>query len=69
LALFGAGLWQRTRVAKVAAQQGTVEHVMGEQELASRIDDLSTKRLLPLEMVSAASPETRSRRTRRRSSS
>ena len=58
LALFGGGLWQRTRVARVASQQGTVEHVMGEQELASRIDDLSTKRLLPLEMVSAASPET-----------
>jgi hypothetical protein len=58
LALFGGGLWQKTRVARIASQQGTVEHVMGEQELASRIDDLSTKRLLPLEMVSVASPET-----------
>jgi hypothetical protein len=58
LALFGGGLWQKTRVTRVASQQGTVEHVMGEQELASRIDDLSTKRLLPLEMVSAVSPET-----------
>jgi hypothetical protein len=58
LALFGGGLWQKTRIARIAAQQGTVEHVMGEQELASRIDDLSTKRLLPLEMLSEASPET-----------
>lgn len=56
-ALFGAGFWQKARLAKVAAQKPTVQHVMGEQELAGRIDDLSTKRLLPLEMISAASPE------------
>ncbi|HEY5227919.1 MAG TPA: hypothetical protein VIJ19_05225, partial [Opitutaceae bacterium] len=58
LALLGGGLWQKTRLTRIAAQRGTVEHVMGEQELASRIDDLSTKRLLPLEMISIASPET-----------
>jgi hypothetical protein len=57
VALFGAGLWEKTRLAKVAAQKPTVAHIMGEQELASRIDDLSTKRLLPLEMISAAAPE------------
>jgi hypothetical protein len=56
-ALFGAGLWQTTRNAKVAAQKPTVSHIMEEQDLAGRIDDLSTKRLLPLEMISAASPE------------
>ncbi len=56
-ALFGAGLWQKTRNARVAAQKPTVAHIMEEQDLAGRIDDLSTKRLLPLEMISAASPE------------
>ncbi len=56
-ALLGAGFWQKARLAKVAAQKPTVQHVMAEQELAGRIDDLSTKRLLPLEMISAASPE------------
>jgi hypothetical protein len=57
VALFGAGLWQKTRIAKVAAQKPTVSHIMEEQDLAGRIDELSTKRLLPLEMISAASPE------------
>ena len=58
LALFGVGLWQNVRLAKVAAQKSTVAHIMEEQDLANRIDDLSTKRLLPLEMISAVSPET-----------
>jgi hypothetical protein len=56
-ALFGAGLWEKTRITKVGAQKATVSHIMDEQELAGRIDELSTKRLLPLEMISAASPE------------
>jgi hypothetical protein len=30
---------------------------MEEKDLASRIDELSTKRLLPLEMISAVAPE------------
>jgi hypothetical protein len=55
--LFGAGFWQKARITKVRAQGATVDHIMGEQELAGRIDDLSTKRLLPLEMISIASPE------------
>jgi len=55
--LLGAGLWEKTRVTKVAAQKGTVAHIMEEQELAGRIDELSTKRLLPLEMISVAAPE------------
>jgi len=58
LALVGAGLWQSARNTKVAAQKPTVAHVMDEKELADRIDDLSTKRLLPLEMLSIVSPET-----------
>jgi len=57
MALVGVGLWQKARIAKVAAQKPTVSHIMDEQELASRIEELSTKRLLPLEMISAASPE------------
>jgi hypothetical protein len=56
-ALVGAGFWQAARVAKVAAQRPTVARIMEEQDLASRIDELSTKRLLPLEMVSIVSPE------------
>jgi hypothetical protein len=56
LGLLGAGLWQKARVAKLAAQRPTVAHIMEEQELAVRIDELSTRRLLPLEMISAASP-------------
>ena len=57
LGLFAAGLWQSARVSKVAAQRPTVAHVMDEKELADRIGDLSTKRLLPLEMLSIVSPE------------
>jgi hypothetical protein len=56
-ALVGAGLWEKARIAKVAAQRSTVTHIMEEQDLAGRIDELSTKRLLPLEMISAVSPE------------
>jgi hypothetical protein len=56
-ALFGAGFWQKARITKIAAQRPTVNRIMEEQELASRIDQLSTERLLPLEMISAASPE------------
>jgi hypothetical protein len=57
LALVGTGLWQAVRVAKVAAQRPTVDRIMEEQDLARHIGDLSTKRLLPLEMISTVSPE------------
>ncbi len=57
LVLVGAGFWQAARVARVAAQRPTVARIMEEQDLASRIDELSTKRLLPLEMISVVSPE------------
>jgi hypothetical protein len=56
VALAGCGLWQKARKAKVVAQESTVEHIMDEKDLASRIDDLSTKRLLPLEMISTVAP-------------
>ncbi len=55
--LFATGLWQKARIDKVASQKPTVSHIMDEQELAGRIDELSTKRLLPLEMISVVSPE------------
>jgi len=57
LALAGAGLWQAARIAKVAAQRPTVARIVEEKDLAGRIDELSTKRLLPLEMISVVSPE------------
>ena len=52
LALFGAGMWEKARLAKVGAQSTTVARIMGDQELANRIEKLSTERLLPLEMIS-----------------
>jgi len=55
LALAGGGLWQKTREAKVAAQQPVVDQIMTAQSLATRTNELSTKRLLPLEMISIAS--------------
>ena len=57
LALLGAGFWQSARVTKVGAQRPTVARIMEEEDLAVRIDELSTKRLLPLEMISVISPE------------
>ena len=51
-ALFGAGLWEKARIARVGAQKAEVARIMSDQELAYRIDELSTKRLLPLEMIS-----------------
>lgn len=52
LALAGGGLWQKARLLKVNAQSPVVGRIMQEQELANRITELSTRRLLPLEMIS-----------------
>jgi hypothetical protein len=49
------GLWQKTQEAKAAAQQPVVDQIMTAQTLATRTDELSTRRLLPLEMISIAS--------------
>jgi len=51
LALVGGRMWQDGRLAKVRAQKPTVDKIMSSQSLANRIDELSTKRLLPFEMV------------------
>lgn len=50
--LVGAGFWQKQRLAQEATQKPVVEGIMTSQSLATRIDELSTKRLLPLEMLS-----------------
>jgi hypothetical protein len=57
LALVGGGFWLDARKVKVAAHRQTVTRIMDEKDLAERINDLSTKRLLPLEMISLVSPE------------
>lgn len=55
LALAGAGLWQKSRIVLLKAQAPTVERIKTSNDLAKYIQDLSTKRLLPLEMISVAS--------------
>lgn len=50
--LVGRATWQKSRVAQFNAQKPTVEKIMNAQALATRIEDLSTKRLLPMEMIS-----------------
>jgi hypothetical protein len=51
LALVGGKAWQKTRDLTIAARKSKVDKIMTSQELANRIDDLVTKRLLPMEMV------------------
>lgn len=53
LALLGGREWQKVRVAQLKAQAPAVQKIMTSQELANRIDDLVTKRLLPFEMLTA----------------
>jgi len=50
--LLAAPPGSNTRVAQFNAQKPTVEKIMNAQALATRIEDLSTKRLLPMEMIS-----------------
>ncbi len=49
--LLAGGLWQTTRLAQLHAQAPGVEQIITAQSLAHRINELSTKRLLPLEML------------------
>ncbi len=51
IALVGGAFWQRQRLALEARQKPVVESIMTSQALATRIDELSTKRLLPFEMM------------------
>ena len=50
-ALIGGKAWQKVRVTQVNAQQPRVEKILEAQALANRIDDLTTKRLLTMEMI------------------
>lgn len=53
LALFGGNtFWQKSRLAKVAAQRPVVDQIDNAKKVADRIEELATKRLLPLEMLS-----------------
>jgi len=54
LGLAGAGLWLKARAARAAAQAPAVEAIETKNSLASRIEELSANRLLPLEMISLA---------------
>ncbi len=51
LVLVGASIWQNRRLAQEARQKPVVETVMTSQTLATRIDELSTKRLRPFDML------------------
>ena len=51
VALVGTSIWQKQRLALEARQKPVVEGIMTSQALATRIEELSTKRLLPFEML------------------
>ena len=51
IGLVVAGVWHKSRLVQVEAQRPVVEKVMMAQSVTTRINDLSTKRLLPFEMI------------------
>jgi hypothetical protein len=51
VALIGGRMWQKTRTTLVEAQRPGVEKTLAMQTLTNRIEDFSTKRLLPIEMI------------------
>jgi len=51
LALVGGKQWQKARQLQLNRQQPFVQKIMSSEELARKIDELATKRLLPLEMI------------------
>lgn len=55
LALLGLGLATKSRTRLIEAQRARVESIATAQSLAIRINELSTKRLLPLEMLAKVS--------------
>lgn len=50
----GNTLWQQPRLAKLKAQAPVVEKIDNAQKLTNRIEELTTRRLLPLEMIEVA---------------
>ncbi|MSU47861.1 MAG: hypothetical protein EXS37_01995 [Opitutus sp.] len=61
LALSGGGLWQKNRARQYGAQKPVVDKIESTFQLANRIEELATKRLLPLEMVTHLVGEDRDR--------
>lgn len=53
LALVGGNQWQKVQIAKRDGRASTVQKIKEADDLARSIDDLVTKRLLPLEMVTS----------------
>jgi hypothetical protein len=53
IALIGGHVWQKSRVATVDRQRPVVDQVQTAQTLATHIEELSTKRLRPFEMIFA----------------
>lgn len=55
LAVVGAGMWRKNLEKKATLQRPVVEKIEAAQGVTMRINELSTKRLLPFEMISAVS--------------
>lgn len=53
LGLVAGNAWQKIRLKELNARAPTVENIQHEDQLANGIQDLVTKRLLPLEMVTS----------------
>lgn len=54
VALFAGRQWQQVRGREIEAQRSVVEKISSLHDLANRIDEIATKRLLPIEMVTTA---------------
>ena len=51
MALIGSAFWQKQRLALIEKQTPVVNGIMTSQSLATRIEELSSKRLMPFEML------------------
>lgn len=54
LALVAGQQWQNVRLREITAQKPVVDKIVALHTLANRIDEIATKRLLPIEMVEAS---------------
>ena len=54
LALSGGRLWQKARRLQLDGRAPIVQAIMSRQEIANHIEDLSNRRLLPIEMIRLA---------------
>lgn len=53
VALVGGGAWQKVRITRLNARAPEVQRIRDAYDLANNIQDLVTKRLLPLEMLTS----------------